>query len=166
MMEKKKDAVRVKPAQKERAKSSAMKELKRLSCEATRTKYPKLPEAAVCPPNYKVNTANGLTRAIIGLIGLSGGFATRISTTGQIRGGRWVKGTTRKGTADIHAIYKGLHLSIEVKIGKDKQSQYQKDVEREVNAAGGVYYVARDFQSFYDWIMDINEKSGGHPRPS
>ena len=58
-MEKKKNAVQVKPARKKRSQSLAVKELSRLACEATRKKYPILPEDAVRPHNYKVNTAKG-----------------------------------------------------------------------------------------------------------
>jgi hypothetical protein len=147
---------------------SGLAELRRLACDQIRAKYPHLPEPAICPPKYETKTANGLTRAIVDFITLSGGWATRISTTGQMRPGggtetnpamKWVYGTSKLGTADIHAVFQGLHLSIEVKIGRDRQSVYQKNVEAQVTAAGGVYYLARDFNSFYEWITTLKEKA-------
>ena len=63
-----------------------------------------------------------------------------------------------KGTADISAtipIYAackiGLSVKIEVKIGKDRQSEDQKKYEKSIINAGGVYYIAKDFNSFYEW---------------
>ena len=72
---------------------------------------------------YRDNTANDLTNAIIDFIIFSGGDANRINTQGQMRkvNGRmvWTHGSTRKGTADIHAIFQGRAISIEIKIGND-----------------------------------------------
>lgn len=138
---------------------NGLSELRRLACDQIRRKYPSLPEPAVCAPKYTDRTANGLTRMIVDYVTLSGGWATRVTTTGQMRHGRWIYGTTKQGTADVHAVYRGLHLSIEVKIGKDRQSPYQKKVEAEVNAAGGHYFLAKNFQGFYTWITSLNEET-------
>jgi hypothetical protein len=147
--------------------------LRELACQSIRLKYPNLPESAIRPPRYCDRSENGLTRCIVDFISLSGGWATRISTTGQMRPGggtevnpkmRWVHGTTKRGTADIHAVYQGIHLSIEVKMGRDRQSPAQRKVEQEVTAAGGIYYLARDFQNFYEWVQGI--KKEGPARPS
>lgn len=145
---------------------NGLAELRRLACDQIRTKYPNLPEPAICSPKYSDKSANDLTRAIVDFIMLSGGWATRISTTGQMRPGggtetnpkmKWVYGTSKRGTADIHAVFCGKHLSIEVKLGNDRQSIYQKQVEQQVNAAGGLYYLARDFESFFQFIEGIKK---------
>jgi hypothetical protein len=60
------------------------------------------------------------------------------------------------------AVYQGIHLSIEVKIGKDRQSAAQKKVQQEVTTAGGMYFLARDFQSCWDWIQTIKKRPGGN----
>ncbi|MDD4033461.1 MAG: hypothetical protein PHS48_09490 [Bacteroidales bacterium] len=145
-----------------------MVELRRLALADLRSKHPTLPESAAIPRTYTDRTANGLTRAIIDFIRLRGGYATRINTTGQIRAGKWVKGTTSRGTADIMAVYQGFHLSIEVKIGRDRMSRHQLATRDNVEAAGGLYFIARDFQSFFDWItaLDKTEGPGGMPEPS
>ena len=105
------------------------------------------------------STANGLTRAIIDFINFNQGSATRISCTGQVRkvNGqmKWLPGTTRRGTADIHAIVRGRHLSIEVKIGRDKMSEYQHKEKSKIEAAGGLYVVATDMDSFIQWYDSI-----------
>lgn len=105
--------------------------------------------------SYRDDNANNLTKAIVDFINFSGGDANRINTQGQMRkiNGRmvWTHGSTRKGTADIHAIFQGRAISIEVKIGNDKQSEAQlKEAERILNA-GGLYYVAKDMVSFLEW---------------
>lgn len=104
---------------------------------------------------YRDKTANDLTKAIIDFIIFSGGDSNRINTQGQIRKikgeMKWTHGSTRKGTADLHCIFQGRHISIEIKIGNDTQSDQQiKEAER-VTKAGGLYYVARDMQSFLEW---------------
>jgi hypothetical protein len=55
----------------------------------------------------------------------------------------------------------GRHVSIEVKHGKDRMSEFQKQTETEVKEAGGDYVIARTFQGFYDWFI-LNEKGGTH----
>jgi hypothetical protein len=107
---------------------------------------------------YRDKTANDLTKTIIDFINFSGGDANRINTQGQLRkiNGRmkWTHGSTRRGTADIHAIYQGRHISIEIKIGNDKQSEEQRKEAERVTRAGGFYYVAKDMQSFLEWWQE------------
>lgn len=125
------------------------------------------------PPNYikrvpmRDDTANGLTQCIVLFVNLSGGQAERINTTGrvvmrrgqQLRGGRlvdclrpqYIPTNGRRGSADISATIGGRSVKIEVKIGRDRQSDAQREYQHEVEQAGGLYYIARDFTSFYDW---------------
>jgi len=104
---------------------------------------------------YRDKTANDLTKSIIDFIIFSGGDANRINTQGQQRkiNGRtcWTYGATRKGTADIHAIYKGRAISIEVKIGNDRQSEAQMKEAERITKAGGLYFIAKDMPSFLQW---------------
>ncbi len=113
-------------------------------------------------------TSNGLTNCIIDWINLSGGTANRINTQGQVRKEkiqlafgntreivRFTPSTTRKGTADIHAVMKGLHLSIEVKTGEDEQSPEQLREQARIEAAGGLYFVAKDMESFVNWWIKM-----------
>lgn len=102
---------------------------------------------------YKDGSANNLTRAIIDWITFSGYSATRINVQGQIKRSDsgiyiWTPSTTRRGTADIHAIVRGKHISIEVKIGPDRMSKFQHEEKLRVENAGGIYFVATDMDSF------------------
>ena len=68
---------------------------------------------------------------------------------------KYIPGTSTNGTADISAIYKGISFKIEVKIGKDKQSEAQKKYQQEVERAGAVYIIAKDFDNF---IIDFKNE--------
>jgi hypothetical protein len=92
--------------------------------------------------------ANGLTRFVIDMINWSGGYANRISSAGRVVNGRYIPGTTRKGTADIHAIIKGHHFSIEIKVGRDRMSEWQEQERERVRNAGGNYLIVADPDSF------------------
>lgn len=144
---------------------TALQILRQLHIDRSRVTHPNLPEAVRVPGKYNDKTANGLTKCIVAYITFMGGFATRVSTTGQMRPTgktevfagklKWVYGTTKRGTPDILCVLNGKQLAIEVKIGKDKQSPAQIEVEKQINAAGGHYWIARDFQSFYEWINTL-----------
>ena len=113
---------------------------------------------------YKDNTANGLTKCIIDFLNFQGWYANRINVQGQARKERiklahgnffdkvtYTPSTTNKGTADISAIVKGQHWSIEVKVHKDRMSLHQlKEMER-VTAAGGKYFIARSMDEFLEF---------------
>jgi hypothetical protein len=53
------------------------------------------------------------------------------------------------------ATYQGKSLHIEIKIGRDRQSDNQKRIESEVTASGGFYYLARSFKFFKEWFDNI-----------
>lgn len=120
---------------------------------------------------YSDKTANGLTKAIVTFINLSGGQAERINNLGrridttkvhttvtgfkQVVGSvSWQKGSGTKGTADISATVNGLSLKIEVKIGKDRQSDHQKKYEEQIMQAGGMYLIAKEFTPFVKWYVN------------
>jgi len=44
---------------------------------------------------------------------------------------------------------------VEVKVGSDRQSPAQATYQLQIEGAGGLYYIARDFQSFYNWFKEI-----------
>ena len=103
--------------------------------------HPKMPQVA---------KANGLTNFIINYVNWMGYRATRISTTGRKIGDKWIKGTTRRGTADISMTVNGRSAMIEVKIGKDKASEHQlKEQERE-RKAGGIYEFCSTVEEFFE----------------
>lgn len=141
--------------------------LTKLKAKHLRAKYPNIPAYAISKPKYKDNTSNGLTKCIITAINLCGGQAERISNTGRvidtsytytnvigqkktIGGIKYIPGTGTNGTADVSAIWNGLSLKIEVKIGRDKLSEAQKQYRDKVEANGGIYIVARSYRGFVE----------------
>lgn len=137
-------------------KTEAIKELESLAMNEAKELHPTCPHLA--PRTFRDDTANELTKAIVKYITLKGGFASRINSTGiyDRRLGKYRKGTQKRGLADIMATYKALSIHIEVKVGKDCQSEYQKNVETQVKQSGGLYFIARDFQGFKIWFDSIN----------
>lgn len=107
------------------------------------------------PKPYTDATANGLTAAIEDFINFTGhGEASRTNSTGMPRivNGevRWTKGNTRNGMADIRGTYKGRSLSIEIKIGADRQSDAQIKEQERITKAGGIYWVCKSFSHFLE----------------
>jgi hypothetical protein len=129
------------------------------------------------PTAYQDKTANELTKAIIAFIEIQGGIGERINSMGKVIDNRktyqdpitnqtkmigsidWVKGTSTEGTADISATVFGLSIKVEVKIGKDKQSEAQKKYQNRVEQAGGLYIIARSFEGFlYEFLKGLINK--------
>jgi hypothetical protein len=137
----------------------SLKQLSEMNQEATARRYPNVPDHALPKKKFTDTTANGLTKAIIEWLTLNGCWATRISSAGRYIAseGKFIPSTTKKGTADIHAVIAGRHVSIEVKIGKDRMSEAQKKVKQDVERSGGLYFVANDFDSFIKWFKVITE---------
>ena len=133
----------------------ALKYLEELRFIKTKEEHPNFPYPV--KKKYKDTGTNELTKAIIDFIDLSGGWATRVSTEGRYIKSKDIRipSSVKTGTADIHACWKGLHLSIEVKVGKDVQSDAQIQIQADVTKAGGHYFIAKDFDSFYNWITSL-----------
>jgi hypothetical protein len=131
-----------------------------------------MPDYAISRPKFKDKTANDLTKSIIKYIELMGYQAERISNTGRyidkrkqvknvlgqtinIGSGQYIPGTGTNGTADISATIKGKSVKIEVKIGKDRQSDAQKDYQATIERSGGIYFIAKDFETFYNFFNTL-----------
>ena len=143
--------------------------LKALELESLKAKYPSMREENIPLTDWKDTSANGLTKCIISWINLNGGQAERISSQGQYREGKkidvgtgeiaytkqlpgkWTPGQGTKGTADISATIKGRSVKIEVKYGKDVQSDAQKQYQEMIEKAGGIYFIAKTFDEFVTW---------------
>ena len=129
--------------------------------------HPNYPQDYIPKTMYKDSTANGLTKAICDYINYHGYQAERINTMGTARekkttagkviGVTWTKGTSTAGSADISATIKGRSVKIEVKIGKDRQSDAQKRYQENIERAGGTYIIAKDFDSFVEWYNKFIE---------
>ncbi len=128
-------------------------------------RHPSFPEAYFVKKKWDDKTANGLTKAITSFIQFNGFQAERINTMGTARenkrtdgkviGVTWTKGTSTAGSADISATIRGRSVKIEVKVGKDRQSDAQKRYQESIERAGGVYMIARDFDTFIEWFDEF-----------
>lgn len=145
----------------------------------TKRNYPNLPDYAIPIQKWPENGANALTKLVIKFIEYTGGQAERISNTGRyideskvvqdvvgfrktIGTGKWIPGTGTNGTADISCIIQSesgsvIAWKIEIKYGKDRQSDVQKRYQSEVERAGGVYSLVRNFDAFIDLYDNLRQ---------
>ena len=151
---------------------SAIAELKALYLANHRQRYPSLPEPARTTPRFTDKTANGLTQCIKTFLNLQGCQCERINTMGRpidntkiytdvlgnsrtIGNVTWIPGSATPGSSDLSAVIKGLAVKIEVKIGRDKMSPAQEKYKRAIEAAGGIYVIARNFTEFKSWFEGL-----------
>jgi hypothetical protein len=149
--------------------------LKALELEIMMAKYPSMNPKYIALTEWNDNSANSLTKSIIFYINATGNQAERIGNQGQYREGnkiqvgtgeiaytkqlpgKWTPGQGTKGTADISATINGKSVKIEVKYKRDVQSEVQKQYQEKIESAKGIYYIARDFDTFLEWYDKINQ---------
>ncbi|WP_421827099.1 hypothetical protein [Larkinella sp.] len=132
----------------------------------TRTKHPNMPKHGIPKPKTNFNSSNALTKAVLKTFEIHGLYAVRVQSQGQFDPQLKIfrKGTTRPGVSDVHCLLggSGRHCSIEIKYGQDKMSPAQRQTAKQVQESGGIYYVAKDFESFWRWFNDQIKKGGSH----
>lgn len=114
--------------------------------------------------------ANDLTKLILAYFEMKGVKAWRQASEGRFIKGREYKdwmGRPREekgffiprskaavGIGDVAFILsKGRFGSCEIKIGKDRQRPEQKQFQAEIEASGAIYFIAKDWESFYTNIV-------------
>lgn len=167
----------IKPRKPRYTKPQAVKDLEELADIANAKAHPQFAKYAP-KTKYRDDSATGLTRFIIDWIKLHGGQAERINTMGvpidrrrqvtdvlghtrTVGSIEWRKGGGTVGLADISATIRSKAVKIEVKIGRDRQSPAQKEYQRQVEQAGGLYFIAKDFTSFVAWYKATFSDEGG-----
>jgi len=63
------------------------------------------------------------------------------------------------GSPDIIGCMFGWFIGVEAKVGKNKQTDYQKDFEKRLIAAGGLYKVVYTLDEFIEFIDEIKSKA-------
>ncbi len=103
---------------------------------------------------FSDNSANALTKIIMEWLRVHGAMGARVNTGGTWDNSRkmYIRSGSTKGAADISAIVKGRAVEIEVKYGKDKLRPDQIIYKQNTEAAGGVYLVVKNFDSFLEQI--------------
>ena len=131
--------------------------VKRLDVEYFEHKYRNstIPQQCRFKRSFRDDTANGLAGCIEAWCKVYGAFYQRQNSQGQYdsRLKIWRKSGTTKGIADVQVTYKGKTFNLEIKVGKDRQSEVQKEVERKIKAAGGHYAIIRCFD---DFLLEID----------
>jgi hypothetical protein len=126
-------------------------------------KHPNVPEHGRYRKVYSDKTANGLTLAILDFCTIQGIMCQRTGSEGRFRNGATVVdviGRTRQmkgmwlpghnvGQGDLQIVLKGRIYSIEVKIGRDTQSEVQKEFQSRLERAGGIYVIVKSWEDFY-----------------
>lgn len=107
--------------------------------------------------------ANSLTSQVIRWFEQQGGTARRVNTGGQWDKelGKFRRSGMRRGFEDVDGTYPiyingvkiGVKIAVEIKINKDSLSEHQIERKTELEAAGGIYVVARKIE---DTIADIH----------
>jgi hypothetical protein len=149
--------------------SNALQTLINMRIEQDKAKFPKVPDYGRVKPNFEDATSNGLTNCIIQFLNMTDGcHAERISSEGRVIDDRKtfenvigqtvtkgsikrIKSSGQVGTADISATVLGRSVKIEVKI-KDRQSEAQREYQRQIENAKGYYLIAKNFEDFYNWF--------------
>ncbi|MBC7748654.1 MAG: hypothetical protein H7Z76_08805 [Methylotenera sp.] len=155
------------------SKSDSVKILEQLALDKLKLRYPNNPYLPKLV--YSDATSNALTKCVIDYIELKGHHAERINSTGRqidnrktsidvlgnqrtIGSVKWIKSSGKVGTADISSTIKGRSVKIEIKCeatGDNKQSKGQIDYQKQIEAAGGIYLIVRNFNQFYEWLNDF-----------
>lgn len=141
--------------------------LKELSIAITAKEQENIPVHCRSYKRLSDSSANELTKSILAwfkyqrMIGMKC-FAERQGVEGRYRPGKEVtdvlghrkqmKGmylpANNKGAADIKAMISGKAIEIEVKHGKDRQSDDQKKYQERVEAGGGIYLIVKTWDDF------------------
>ena len=150
----------------------AIEHLRALKLADIKARYPNVPSIALPKFEYNEKSANGLTKCILDFVNLSGYLAERTGTEGRVIDNRKtytdvigrqktiglvkrIKTSGLVGSSDLKLYINGKIVAIEIKIGRDRQSQAQKEYQERMEKAGGIYLIIKDFDSFYVWFQDF-----------
>ena len=134
--------------------SAALTYLNTLADQRKAERSPHFPTKFIPRSKYNDRDANSLTRCVVDYCNLTGHFATRLQSTGTYRAdvSKYIPSQQRAGLPDVFAVVEGRAVFVEVKHGADGLSDVKKGTISDLQSEGARVYVARDFQSFYDWF--------------
>ena len=108
-------------------------------------------------PNANTNEITKLIVDYVHYIYPKSSTFTRISSEGKWRPGIGYIPSSNKGMSDAEGMVNGRFLSLELKIGKDRQQESQKKRQAKVESDGGIYYLCKwkDFEQFQREIQQL-----------
>ncbi|MDH6356258.1 hypothetical protein [Parabacteroides sp. PF5-9] len=134
--------------------------VKRLEKDYFEFKYrnSSIPENCRFVKKFRDDTANGLTECLSIWSKINGAFYQRQNSQGQYdaRLKMWRKSGSTKGIADVQVTHNGKVYNFEIKIGRDKQSDIQKQVQAQIIAAGGHYAVVKCYDDFLKELHSLH----------
>lgn len=100
--------------------------------------------------SFRDDTANGLAKCIKAWCEINGAHFQRMNTTGLYdhKLKKYRRSGATRGVTDTLVIWKGKTFNIEIKIGRDKQSDQQKEIQKSIEEAGGFYLIVKSFDDF------------------
>jgi len=148
--------------------------LKAFSELYNKSRHLTIPEHARPVKIFRENSANELTKSCLAYLEFHGIQCFRQSSEGRMLPAKQVKNVMGQtitlgqnkwiprskggvGKADLSATLPphGKRLEIEIKYGKDKQSDDQKKFQAEVERMGGIYLLVRNWDSFIHLITPM-----------
>ena len=107
-----------------------------------------------------VTDTNGITKLIVDYIHYiypKSLTFQRISSEGKWRKGIGYIPSENKGLSDAEGMVNGRFLSLELKVGKDKQQESQKKRQTKVENDGGIYYLCKweSFEQFQEEVQKL-----------
>ena len=108
-------------------------------------------------PNANTNEITKLIVDYIHYIYPKSSTFQRISSEGKWRKGIGYIPSENKGLSDAEGMVNGRFLSLELKVGKDRQQESQKKRQIKVENDGGIYYLCKwiDFETFQTEIQNL-----------
>lgn len=107
----------------------------------------------------KIDTGNGLNRAIENFLTWEGHRATRVSSAGRMINGKFIRSTTRSGAADVSSTINGRSCQWEGKAGNDQPREEQLREQNIERAAGGVYEFVHKMTELYFYYDKVINKT-------
>lgn len=124
----------------------------------------------VKPKWPRVDTANGLTNMVENYINWLGYRATRVNVMGRLVEGtkttesgaviskkKFIKSSTRRGSADLSSTINGKSVMWEIKINTDRPSPEQLKEQAKERKAGGEYFFIKTPQQFFEEFDRIHQ---------
>lgn len=147
-------------------KSSAVKMLERLADNAAKAQVPIV--LFLASRWFHDNTAFRLAKCMLAFLRIKGNQAESVNSTARIVGMRksftvvfgrrgtigyykWGYGAGMIGMEDMSRTINGRSVKVEIRVGRDRQSESKRIYQAEVERSGGIYFIARTFAGFLDW---------------
>jgi hypothetical protein len=105
----------------------------------------KIPVYAIPKAKYNWKSYSNFLEDLISLWAKNRGYsASKVDVRGTYRDGQYMPTKSTKGVADVLILANGLFIAVEVKAGKDRQSEHQKKWQEGIEANKGLYLIAKD----------------------